>query len=246
MTFSDEILMAYADDELDPATRAAVEAAMAADPDIARQVARHRAMRGKLRTAYDEVLDEPVPDRLIAIARTAPAVRRQGNVIPLRRKSAPRWSWPQWGSIAASLVVGAIVGQLMLRSSAVGPITARNGQLLASGVLSHALSSQLASDQAPAAPVQIGVSFRSKSGDYCRTFVLRDKSALAGLACRDRDEWRLHVLAQNEPEGTHEGQYRPAGSAMPRAVVQAVDEQIAGEPLDAHAEATARSKDWGR
>jgi hypothetical protein len=115
---------------------------------------------------------------------------------------------------------------------------------LASGVLAHALSDQLASDQAQAASVQIGVSFRSKSGDYCRTFILRDGSGLAGLACRDREEWRVKVLAQNEPEAGDNGQYRPAASAMPRPVLQAVDEQIAGEPLDARAEAAARSKDW--
>ena len=246
MTFSDETLMAYADDELDPPTRAAVEAAMAADPELARRVARHQQLRSRLRSAFDRVLDEPVPDRLIATARTAPADRREDNVIPLRRKSAPRWSWPQLGSIAASLVVGAVLGQLLLRASTTGPIIARDGQLLASGALAHALSNQLASDQAPQASVHMGVSFRSKSGDYCRTFVLREQSALAGVACRDREEWRVQVLAQNAQAAADSGQYRLAGSALPRVILQAVDEQIAGEPLDASGEALARSKDWRR
>ena len=244
MTFSEEILMAYADDELDFQTRAAVDAAMAADPEIARRVERYKALQGKLRTAFDQVLDEPVPDRLIAAARTAPATRREGTVTPLRRKSAPRWSWPQWGSIAASLVVGSIVGQLILRSSITGPITERTGQLLASGVLAHALSEQLASNQPQDAPVQIGVSFRSKSGDYCRTFVLRDESALAGLACHAREQWRVQVIAQHEPQTESSGQYRPAGSSLPRSVLQAVDEQIAGDPLDADAETAARDRYW--
>jgi len=244
MKFSDETLMAYADDELDPPTRAAVEAAMAADPELARRVARHKELRNQLRSAFDKVLDEPVPDRLIATARTAPADRRADNVIPLRRKSAPRWSWPQLGSIAASLVVGAILGQLLLRASITGPIIARDGQLLASGALAHALSNQLASDQAQQAPVRLGVSFRSKSGEYCRTFLLRAPSALAGVACRGREEWRVQVLAQSGQAAADGGQYRPAGSALPRLVLQAVDEQIAGEPLDASGEAAARSRDW--
>ena len=42
MTFSEEVLMAYADDELDAPTRAAVDAAMASDPQIARRIARQR------------------------------------------------------------------------------------------------------------------------------------------------------------------------------------------------------------
>ncbi len=246
MTFSEETLMAYADDELDPPTRAAVEAAMAADPELARRVARHKELRNRVRSAFDKVLDEPLPDRLIATARTAPTDRREDNVIPLRRKSAPRWSWPQLGSIAASLVVGAILGQLLLRASTTGPIIARDGQLLAGGALAHALSNQLASDHAQQAPVQLGVSFRSKSGEYCRTFLLREQSALAGVACRDREEWRVQVLAQNGQAAADSGQYRPAGSALPRVVLQAVEEQIVGEPLDAAAEAAARSKDWRR
>jgi hypothetical protein len=246
MTFSEETLMAYADDELDPQTRKVVAAAIAADPEMARRVARHTALRVKLSSAFDKVLDEPPPERLIAVVRSAPAARRAGNVIPLRRKSAPRWSWPQWGSIAASLIVGVLVGRLLLRFPVTGPISTRNGQLLATGMLSHALSEQLASDQTQAAPVQIGVSFRSKSGAYCRTFVLHDSTTLAGLACRERDDWRVDLLAQNELTPADGSPYRPAGSALPRSVLEAVDARIAGEPLDASAEAAARSKNWSR
>src|SRR6185437_7507864 len=56
MTFSEETLMAYADDELDSETRSAVEAAMETDPEIARRVARHKALRGQLRATFDKVL----------------------------------------------------------------------------------------------------------------------------------------------------------------------------------------------
>jgi len=61
MKFSEETLMAYADDELDTQTRSAVEAAMATDPEIARKIAQHKALRGKLRTTFDKVLSEPPP-----------------------------------------------------------------------------------------------------------------------------------------------------------------------------------------
>jgi hypothetical protein len=246
MTFSEETLMAYADGELDPQTRSAVEAAMAVDPQIARKIAQHKALHSKLRSAFDPILDEPPPTRLTAAARGAPAVRREGNVIPLRRKPAARWSWPQWGAIAASLVVGVLAGQMLLRSPGTGTITTRNGQLLASGVLAQALSDQLASNQAPTAPVQIGVSLRSKNGDYCRTFVVRETAAVAGLACREQQEWRIQALAQTAPTSENGSQLRPAASSLPRSILQAVDETIAGEPLDASAEAAARSKDWSR
>jgi len=52
MTISDEILMAYADGELDAAARAAVESAMREDPQIEKRVAAHRALRRRVQAAY--------------------------------------------------------------------------------------------------------------------------------------------------------------------------------------------------
>ena len=244
MTFSEETLMAYADNELDAQTRVAVEAAMATDPEIARRIAQHKALRGKLRLAFDNVTEEPTPQRLINAARGVPAVRREGNVIPLRRKAPPPRAWPQWASIAASLVVGVIIGQAMLRGSGNTTVTSRDGKLLANGVLARALSEQLASTQTDQNPVRIGVSFKSKGGDYCRTFTVKESTILAGLACRDHDDWHVQVLTQttSAPEGS--AVYRQAASELPKSVLQAVDDSIAGDPLDANAEAAVRDKSW--
>jgi hypothetical protein len=113
--------------------------------------------------------------------------------------------------------------------------------------LDKALSNQLASEQPAQSPVQIGVSFRSKDGNYCRTFQLREHTNLAGLACRDQDKWKLEALAQGEasPPGAHP-EFRPAGSALPPSIAQAVDQAIDGEPLDAAAEAHAKTNQWRR
>jgi hypothetical protein len=244
MTFSEETLMAYADNELDAQTRTAVETAMAADPEIARRVAQHKALRGKVRLAFDNVIDEPTPQRLVNAARGAPAVRREGNVVPLRRKAPQRRGVPLWASIAASLIIGVIIGQAMLHSSGSTTITSRDGQLMASGVLAHALSAQLASAQTDQNPVQIGVSFKSKAGDYCRTFIVRESTTLAGLACRQHDDWHVQVLAQTTPPAQGGRAYRQAGSVIPKSILQSVDDTIAGDPLDAHAETAARDKGW--
>lgn len=236
MTFPDEVLMAYADDELDAGTRAAVDAAMAADPEIARRIARHKALRSRFHSAFNKVLDEPVPARLRP---------RDDNVVPLRRRQARRSLWPQWTAIAASLVVGVIVGRLAwVRTGSPGPIAMRGGQLLASGTLAAALTDQLASAQSAAAPVRIGVSFRSKSGQYCRTFALASPAPLAGVACRAAAGWQVGALARAESPSGDSGSYRQAASAMPPAVLATVNNQIVGEPLDAHAEAAARGRHW--
>jgi hypothetical protein len=244
MNFSDETLMAYADGELDAASRAALEAAMATDPQLAQRIAQHRALRARLRAALDPVLDEPLPQPLLASVHGAPAPRRAANVVALKPKATPRWSWPQWGAIAASLIAGMLLGPLLPRAPAGAALVTRDGQVLASGALARALSEQLASNQPPGAPVQIGVSFRARNGDYCRTFVLRERSTLAGLACRGHEAWRLEVLAQTPVQPAAATGYRPAGSALPASVARTLDELLAGEPLDAAGETAARQRSW--
>ena len=81
MNIDDQTLMAYADDELDAATRAQVEAALARDPALAARVEEHRALRAELNAAFDPVLDEPVPDRLLAAVK--PPVRGDSAPIDL-------------------------------------------------------------------------------------------------------------------------------------------------------------------
>lgn len=73
---SDGDLQALADDQLDPARRAEVEAHVAGKPDAARTVAAYRAQNAALHDAYDGALNEPVPERFLR-----PDRRRGGGLI---------------------------------------------------------------------------------------------------------------------------------------------------------------------
>jgi negative regulator of sigma E activity len=244
MTFTDETVMAYVDGELDEKARAEMDAALATDPELARRVARHRALRDRLRGEFAPVLQEPVPERLVVAVRGTAARPGPNDAIPLTPRRTARWSWPQWTAMAASLAVGALVAPLLWREGAGGSLTVQRGQVVATGTLARALSEQLASNQAADAPVGIGVSFVSRNGGYCRTFLLREQSAFAGVACREQDQWRLEALAATTPSLGAPGQYRPAVSSLPPAVAHTLDELIVGEPLDASAETAARGRGW--
>jgi hypothetical protein len=117
------------------------------------------------------------------------------------------------------------------------------GALVARGQLAQALSNQLAAEQSHSSPVQIGVSFRAKSGDYCRTFALSGAVSPSGLACRHGGEWQVQALTQ-EPGTAGDSGYRTAGSAISAAILQSVEGQIAGEPLDQAGERAARQRGW--
>ena len=238
MKFSDEMLMAYADGELDLVSRAEIEAAMATDPEIARAVERHRELTARVQGAYLSLLEEPLPDNLAALA-SAPVVSLAGRrAEPARPAAASRPRLPSWAAIAASLAIGLLIGFFVTREPA-APWDESGAGLVARGELDHALTTQLAGEDG-ARHARVGISFRDKGGAYCRAFHFQREAPLAGLACRDGGEWRLQVLAAAAKQ---EGELRPA-AAMPMAVLQAVDAAIAGEPLDAAAESAARDAGW--
>jgi anti-sigma factor RsiW len=242
MSFSDETLMAYADGELDASTRTALEQAMRFDPALAERVRQHKAMRSNVFAAFAPIVDEPVPQRLQAVGRS-------GKVIHLdskrgRRAEAAndrRWSWPQWGAIAATLVVGVLAGSMGLRGieGETQVASGADGVLAARGKLAEALNVQLAGGAQ--GEVKIGVSFVAKDGNYCRSFMV---GVAAGLACKDGAQWKIPVMAQAAPAA--DGAYRQAGSEVPAAVLDAVDQRINGKPLDAAGEQAAQSVGWKR
>lgn len=251
MNIPDETLMAYVDGELDAVARAQVEAALAADPQLADRLARQQALVAQLRAAFDGVLAEPLPPRLLATIRTSgnTAAADHPRVVDYQTRSSAtptrHWSWPQWGALAASLIVGVLAGYVLPRHAPAG-LVAKDGQLIARGTLANALSEQLASaPPGEAAPLRVGLSFRARSGGYCRTFTLAggdEQPPFAGLACKDGPDWRIRVLAQAKTVGSAD--YRMAASALPEAVLRAVDDSIAGSPLDATEERATRDGGW--
>lgn len=254
MRITDELLMAYADGELDAAASAEVEAAIAADPALAQTVARHRALRRQLREAFAPALDEPVPEHLMALVRAPAATSAAAtgatpaatsgaapvaDVVPLRPRR--RWALPEWAGMAAALALGVALSQAFLAPSPADLRTVAGGALRADGALAQALDRQLAADNTPAGRIALGLSFRDGSGAYCRSFVLRDDRPLAGLACRADDGWHVPITSEAEADT---GELRRAAASLPPAVLLAVETRLAGDTLDAEAERRARDAGW--
>jgi hypothetical protein len=248
MQFSDETLMAYADGEVDADTRRQIEAAMALDPTIAERVARHRALRMDLGAAFGGVLDEPVPSRLLDAANSSPASNR-ATVTDLSAARAAKsggkktgnWAWPQWTAIAASLLIGVLAGRSALQPSGSEMFAPGEGGIIATGDLSAALDNQLSGTSADA-NVRIGLSFRSKGGNYCRSFAA---GSAAGFACHEDAQWRVRALNETRARGA-DGEYRMAGSELPPAILTAIDDVMEGDALDKEQERAARERGWNK
>ena len=112
---SDEALVAYLDGELDDDERRHVEAWLEADPVVRERLAALAQSGDLLRGAYADIVDEPVPPRLIAAARGASGTTPQeAEILVLKRPGwaaitlpARRW---QIGLAAAAGLFGVIFG----------------------------------------------------------------------------------------------------------------------------------------
>ena len=224
----DEQFYAWLDGELDGDAAARVAARVAADPALGALAAQHRAVGDGLRGAFASVLAEDIlPPRMTA------------DVVDLGARRAKRpsgFGLPQWAAMAATLVIGLVVGQVAGGSSD-APVATRDGVMVAASSLDRALGAQLAS-AGNDGPIRVGITFRSRDGAICRSFT---GSGASGLACRAGDAWRVEgLLAAPQNPG---GDYRMAAGEDPR-LAALIDDRIDGEPFDAAAEQAAREAGW--
>lgn len=229
MTVSREELAAFADGELGEPRRSQVEAEVAQDAALAREVERHRALRDRLGTHFAPILDQPVPERLTALLGGGESKVADFAAARQKRASAsriPRWGWIAGPALAASLALAVFLP---------GGGTPEG---YADGQLAAVLDEQLVATQGGDAPVRVLLSFRDEAGDYCRAFMGSEES---GIACRDETGWKLRLEGQG---GVGQGtEYRMAG-ADAAAIMARAQEMAAGPALDAAEEQAARQNGW--
>jgi anti-sigma factor RsiW len=125
---SDELLIAYLDGELDTETSNEVAAAIAGDPALAREAQMLAETSAALRVAFDDVLHEPVPERLLAAARGELGKDKVVRFPDPHKRAAGRAAvgWRRWTALpiaasVASLIIGGGIGYLGAMQSPVGP-----------------------------------------------------------------------------------------------------------------------------
>lgn len=231
MNYDRSTIAAYVDGELNLVEAKRIENAISTDAELAKAIEQERALRTRLARHFDPVLDERVPDPLAALL--------SGNVESLHHRQSAgkaRWLRPspvQWAAMAASLVVGVMIGGTALNRDT-GYVLDQGGQIVASGDLADALNTQLASTQGGNPVIRIGTSFAAKEGGYCRTF---ESAALDGIACIKGNDWKLRQTLS----GDAASEYRQASAG---ALAEAAAAMMSNEPLDATREAAAVKSGW--
>jgi hypothetical protein len=266
---ADEILMAYADDELEPEARGAVLDALTRDPEVVRRLDIFLSTRSSLARLYQAPMHEPVPERLTAL------FRGEGRKLQVHRHERGAWLRgikerffiPGWGMVvapafSAALAIGLGTGWVLHGATvpppnSLWPMFAVVAQgLRADGELQRLL------ENAPSGPpttvngiggpiaVKVVHSFRTTAQDICRQYELQTGTAgrVGGVACRKADGvWQIEIAAAGTRDAAvATGAFRPAASASsPIAEVEStVDRIIAGDVLGENEEAQLIRDGW--
>ncbi len=241
---SNEDLMAYVDGQLDPERAAEIASAVAADPSLERRMAAYLESRAALSGAFDEVLSEPVPDRLRMLVLGDAASSRVVRMDRSRRSPA-LYGWPQAIAAGVVLTVGVVIGAYLLPASSTDDVFA-TGLVTSDRALARALESTASGGLSDVGEHRFRVlqSFRTTDNSVCREYQAGDANRGAtGVACRTTDGWRVEVqVASDAPEQV--SSYRPA-SGVDVAAIDDVLYRLGALPgFDAAAESCLIANGW--
>jgi hypothetical protein len=252
----DEMLMAYADGELDADGMAAVEAAVAESEDVAVRLAEFFETRAALQDAYPA---EPVSDELadkvramaagMAVSAVGSAVGSEvgsgaapaahANVVSLADRRAPRAGGWQPMALAASLALAVGLGAGWMLGAGGDRAPVAQATLLDDPAVREALTALPAGESlelADGGEVRAIASYRDGTGALCREVEhdRADRQTLVAVVCHEAGQWGLRLVVAAAAEQTG---YAPASS------LEVLDSYLsltgAGEPLSPEDEAAA-------
>lgn len=258
---TNEILMAYADGELDPADRAEVDIAIRMDPEIGRRLEIFLATGAPIAGFFEPLLDEPVPEHLVRLVRDdAGHGQRNRTVVPFPgvMKSGNSYGGSRLALVAASLVtIIAAATSVLYLNQAGGDSTelavAREGKIFAQGPLKTVLETAPSGTKvalegdASAMTARMILTFRNRNQSFCRQYEVGGPSdGYSGVACRDLDgEWQveMHIATSPGPQPDTGERIAPAGGTA-SDVEAAVSNVIDGDALGRDEEQALIARNW--
>jgi anti-sigma factor RsiW len=214
---SDDRLIAYLDGQIEMAERREIEAWLDSDPEARERLAALAGSANLLRLAFDEVMREPLPDRLIAAARGETIPAEDGaQILPFTRRretermaSSRRW---RVGLPLAASFVGLLVG----------------GGAAYLGV--SKLASEIVAGQQPAIEAAAANNvWLDNAAGYFKLFVSAGENALVDVPATGDTREALQKISQSLPQEVRLPDLKPWGLSFRGARLVVVEGRPAAQ-----------------
>ena len=258
MKIDDELLVAYADGELDAEQAAQVEQAVAADAALQARLAALSQAAELTRTLFEAKALEPAPDALVQSILAAEVPSAPASEI----KNTGWWGrLVQWWQLplpatafaaVALIAVGGLLGYLLPQGGqptgsivTAGPIP--SGSPLGRLLTNHLSGAVIERDGLRIEAVATFLSDQRVCREYrATTEAKRRHEYHAGIAClRDDGAWHvafaIDEYLEREPV---DGFYETASNTLHEAIDAFIDEDLGVEPLKDDAENELLKKGW--
>ena len=239
---SDEILMAFADGELEEPTAAAVAKAMAEDPIVAKRIMDFQQSRRLTRSALSVALMPDVPPELRAAVSAQVEAYEDAN----RLDAEPALKAPRHERLVrkGSFMPMALAASIAAVALALGYFAGWQGRPGTDGLMGqlesplvHRELSRIASGkdvELPFGRLRVISTYRLANGSLCREFRLQSSTAAAeAVACRN-GEWNATIALA---KAINDAEFTPSGGGEPMATY--LESIGADRPLVDEAEARA-------
>jgi 17 kDa common-antigen outer membrane protein len=263
---SDEMLMAYTDNELDGEGRACVETYLTEDPAGVARLAVFATTGRALAGIFDKPMNEPVPQRLIdTIVNSAgpTAGVPSAKVIPFGKPHRPAALSGQalrgLAAACAGLVIAGVGLNWILQSQNRGSTELYGLMVLPNGLTVARAELGSALDTTPSggtvskpidgvvASIKPVFTFAAARGGYCRQYEIlqSDSKALGGVACRTSEgQWQIEGQTRVAASADDNGDIKPAGKTSSVAIDDIVDRMITGDVLGLESESGLMKNGW--
>jgi anti-sigma factor RsiW len=270
MILSDELLMAYADGELDAHERERIARELARDRRLAARLEVFLSTGHSVAPLFGGILRTPLPTGLERVAlrtRPLPAATQAGPSLARRLRGFFAPVSPIRIAAVSAAVFVSVLGttSLMLQGGAsvdASPLNgliqqAANGQPVAAGPLELALNSSPAGEETrarladgQAARLAVKLTFPDRSHSYCRQYEIAAQKTYAGIACKlplegGNARWAIPYQVELASARRLPGRTTPSGiggSGIEHTVVS----MIGGDVLAAKDEQAAIAAGWKR
>lgn len=257
MTYSDEILSAYLDGEIESEEAEKIDAALALDVAFQARLRELTRADNAVRNAYGPIADEPVPERIVDLVKRGARGNSSGdnNVAAFSRMAfaTPRPVWAQAMAASLILIVGVLIGQFVL-DPPVGEESATRIQLAGTITSGEELYETL--EYAPSAVRQVVdersgalaeplLTFVSTDGRLCREFIVASPgAAVHAVACKAGEPWQVVMALESASGFADASQYRTAAAATDESVGGFLEKFMAGDAFSGDDEKALIKSGW--